>query len=120
LQVNEMRTIIAGSRNIEEYSLLLEAIKSSGIEITSVVSGGAPGVDTLGERYAEENSLTCTRFPANWEKYGKAAGPIRNRLMAANADALIAIWDGKSPGTKNMIQEAEKKGLQVYIAIQEE
>jgi hypothetical protein len=60
-------------------------------------------------------NIPCFRFPADWDRYGKAAGYIRNETMAANAEALIALWDGRSPGTKHMIDIARKKGLKVYV-----
>ena len=85
------------------------------MDITIVVSGGAPGVDTLGEQYADEMNIPVHVYEADWDKHGRAAGPIRNRKMAENAEALIALWDGKSKGTKNMIETATKKGLMVYV-----
>lgn len=54
-------------------------------------------------------------FPADWNKYGKKAGPIRNKKMANYAEALLAIWDGKSCGTKNMIQQAKENNLRIYV-----
>lgn len=110
-----METIIAGGRDYHNYDTVLEAIKESQFPISVVVSGGAKGVDALGERYALENNIHLEVYPADWEKHGRAAGPIRNRLMAENADALIAIWDGESIGTKNMIDTAIRLGLQVYV-----
>jgi hypothetical protein len=107
--------IIAGGRDIHDYELLKEAIQECQFPIATVVSGGAKGVDALGEKYAEENGLNLKIFNADWESHGRAAGPIRNRKMAENADALIAIWDGKSRGTKNMIETATKLGLLVYV-----
>ncbi|MBR1697914.1 MAG: DUF2493 domain-containing protein, partial [Anaerovibrio sp.] len=80
-----------------------------------IVSGHAPGADTLGERYAHEHGLKCELYPADWNTHGKAAGPIRNAEMANNADALIAFWDGESRGTKNMIETAKAKGLRVAV-----
>lgn len=106
-----MRVIIAGSRTIHRYDILLEMIEECGWNITTVLSGGAKGVDALGERYAEEMNIKLEVYPANWQKHGKAAGPIRNRLMAERADALIAIMDGYSKGTGNMIETAAKLGL---------
>lgn len=106
-----MRVIIAGSRDIHRYDILLEMVEECGWNITTVVSGGAKGVDALGERYAEEHDIKLVVYPADWEKHGRAAGPIRNKKMAENADALIAIWDGKSRGTSNMIETAAKHGL---------
>lgn len=101
-----MKIIIAGTRTIENYSLVQHAVKISKYEITEVVSGKARGVDKLGERYAKENDIHIEPFPADWNKYKKAAGYIRNKQMAEYADALILIWTGdikKSPGSYNML-----------------
>lgn len=110
-----MRTIIAGSRGITEYSIVLQAIIESDFKVTEVVSGTAEGVDRLGETFAHIGNIPCNRFPADWKKYGKSAGMIRNEEMARNADALIAVWDGKSKGTKGMIDIARLKGLKVFV-----
>jgi hypothetical protein len=110
-----MKTIIAGSRTIKDYKFLLEAILESGFIITEVISGNAEGADKLGERFAKENGIKLSARPADWPKYGKAAGPIRNEEMANEAECLIALWDGISKGTKHMIQIAKAKGLKIYI-----
>lgn len=110
-----MRVIIAGGRDITDFWLLQDAVEESGFDIETVVSGGAKGVDAMGEIFAEEMNLKLNIYEADWERHGRAAGPIRNRKMAENADALIAIWDGKSRGTKNMIETATKLGLLVYV-----
>jgi hypothetical protein len=110
-----MRVIIAGGRDYNNYDTVVDAIEESGFDIDTVVSGGARGVDHLGEIYAAEMNIKLVVFEADWETHGRAAGPIRNRKMAENAAALIAIWDGKSRGTKNMIETATKKGLLVYV-----
>lgn len=110
-----MKTIIAGSRTITEYQYILDAIHESEFEITEIVSGTAKGVDILGERYAKESNILLTKYPADWNKYGKSAGYIRNAEMAKYADQLIAIWDGDSRGTKNMIDIAEKHNLKIYV-----
>lgn len=110
-----MKTIIAGGRTITDYQLVLSAIEDSGFTITQVVSGMAPGVDTLAVQYATEKQLPLAEFWADWNRLGRAAGPMRNRQMAEYADALIAVWDGESRGTKNMIEEATKRNLQVYV-----
>ncbi len=81
------------------------------------MSGCAKGVDELGERHARETGRPIAKFPADWKKYGRAAGPIRNNEMARYADALIAVWDGKSRGTEHMIESAESKNLKVYVEI---
>lgn len=110
-----MKTIIAGSRGVTDYNIVLEAIKQSGFEITEVVSGTARGVDKLGERYAVENVIPITRFVPDWNKHGKRAGFLRNAEMGDYADALVAVWDGESRGTKQMIDYAIKKGLKVFV-----
>ena len=92
-----------------------QAVKESGFEISQVVSGMARGVDTLALQWASKHCMPVAKFPADWNKYGRGAGHIRNRQMADNADALVAVWDGKSRGTKNMIDTAKAKGLQVYV-----
>lgn len=110
-----MRTIIAGGRGITDKSIVWEAVESSGFDITEVVSGAARGVDTLGEEWARANGIPVEQFPADWSTHGRAAGPIRNAKMAAYGEALIAVWDGKSKGTGNMINNARKLGLEVFI-----
>lgn len=110
-----MKCIIAGSRTITDISKVKQAIEKSGWNIEEVVSGGARGVDALGEVYAQDNGKAVKRFPADWSKYGRSAGAIRNKQMADYADALIAVWDGKSKGTKNMINTARAKRLSVFI-----
>lgn len=110
-----MKTIIAGSRNIVDQEIIEKAVHESKFQITEVVEGGAKGVDTLARIWAEENRLPVREFKAEWRKYGKRAGPIRNRAMAEYADALIAIWDGNSRGTLNMIETAKKLDLKVFI-----
>lgn len=109
------QTIIAGSRAITDYQHLTDAIQQCPFEITSVVSGKAKGVDSLGEQYAIQNNLPVYEFPADWQKYGRGAGIIRNREMAKNAEALLALWDGKSKGTEAMIKLAEHAGIQIFI-----
>lgn len=88
-----MKVIMAGSRGIEDYALVKRAISKAGFAITEVVSGGAAGVDTLWERYAEEYGLPIKRFLPKWEKYGFAAGSQRNRAMSRYAKGLVLIWD---------------------------
>lgn len=110
-----MKTIIAGSRSITSQMLVDEAVSESGFTITEVVSGGAKGVDRHGELWAIGEYVPFKVFKADWKKHRKAAGPIRNEQMAEYADALIAVWDGQSPGTKHMIETARKRGLKVFV-----
>ncbi len=109
-----MKVIIAGSRTISDRESVEAAIKASGFEITEVVCGMARGVDTEGFNWAKDNNIPVKEFHADWEKYGRAAGPIRNKQMAEYADALIAIMAPNSKGTKNMIETAIKRGLKLW------
>ena len=125
--MKELRVIIAGSRDFNDYKLL----KKSAIEIitkktmlpdlTRIISGGARGADTLGERFANEMGLEISRFIPDWDGLGKRAGYVRNAEMAKfaveddNYGVLIAFWDGQSRGTKHMIDLANKYGLEVHV-----
>jgi hypothetical protein len=78
-------------------------------KIHTIVSGTAQGIDVCGEAYAREVKLAIERFHPDWEKNGKAAGPIRNREMAKHAHGLLLIWDGESKGSANMLSEMKKQ-----------
>lgn len=109
----EKRIVVAGCRNYFNYeqakAFIDFCLKNIKDEYTLIfVSGGAPGADALGERYALEHGYKVERYNADWEKYGRSAGPIRNEEMAKAADFVICFWDGKSRGTKSMIGFAEK------------
>ena len=124
--IKEHRVIIAGSRDMDDYDAVRQAVDEIFDEIrptspVCIVSGHCRGADILGERYAREHGLRLALFPARWNQYGRRAGYIRNMLMAeysANEDVagcLIAFWDGKSPGTKMMIDIAGKKGIDIRV-----
>lgn len=116
-----MKLIIAGSRNYTNEADFFHRMSQIIVavpwiqEATEVVSGTARGVDTLGEEWAALYGLDITRFPANWAKYGRRAGHIRNAEMAKYADGLIAFWNGVSPGTASMINLAKAEGLKIFI-----
>lgn len=110
-----MKVIIAGGRDITDYSLVESAVAESGFTPTLVISGCAPGADTLGEEWASKHNVSIQKFPADWNTHGKAAGPIRNRQMVAAADALIALHDGESRGTADCIKAATKAGIKVFV-----
>ena len=114
------KIIIAGGRDFMDYNLLKE--KTNKIlqekKVTHkivIISGCARGADTLGLRYASENAFDVEEYPADWDKYGKKAGYVRNVEMAENADSLIAFWDGKSKGTKHMIDIATERNLPTRV-----
>lgn len=110
-----MRVVIAGSRTITDIQHVEEAIRLSGFDVTEVVCGAASGVDTLGAEWGEEHNVPVKYFPADWKRHGKVAGMYRNNQMADYADAVIAVWDGKSRGTYHMIQVADLKKLQLFV-----
>lgn len=116
-----MKLIIAGSRYLEDYELVkfsvLNFLEINDIDLYTVkiVSGDAKGADALGERFAKEHDMPIQRFPADWDKFGRSAGPKRNKQMAEYATHLCAFWDGKSRGTGSMVKVAEAKGLTVHI-----
>ena len=110
-----MKTIIAGSRSITELHLVEDAVWNSDFLISEVVSGGARGVDTLALQWANNNRKKFRIFTPDWDGLGKRAGFVRNQEMADYADALIAVWDGESRGTRDMIERAQFKGLKVFI-----
>lgn len=115
-----MKVVIAGSRSITDMDVLLQAIEFSHWEndITEVVCGGAVGVDTLGKQWAEERLIKVQMFLPDWELYGGRAGIVRNKSIARYADVGILVWDGKSKGTKHMIEAMrdENKSFVVWNA----
>lgn len=128
--MKELRVIIAGSRDFDDFQKLMNSCNDILSKITDqhnnldkirIISGTARGADWLDEQYAKNAGYEVSRFPADWDGLGKRAGYVRNAEMAKYAMAdgnygiLIAFWDGKSKGTKHMIDLAEKNGLEVHI-----
>ena len=112
-----MKVIIAGGRYFDNYNelcLYCDKVLQNKIHM-EIVSGGAKGADALGEQYAKERNYRLKQFPAAWSKFGRSAGVIRNAEMANYATILIAFWDGRSRGTKSMINLAKKEGLKIYV-----
>ena len=103
------KLIIAGSRPIDSDELIEKHYRTAGLEAIEIVSGCARGVDTNGEHLAVKLNLPIARFPADWKKYDKAAGMIRNVEMAVYADAGLLFWDGSSKGTQSMEGELIKR-----------
>lgn len=117
-----MRTIIAGSRTLHDYRMVLGAMQlaaNRGITpVTQVLCGMAKGVDMQGYRWAREHLVPIREFPvtaADWLRIGRVAGFRRNAEMARNADALVAVWDGYSKGTESMIDLARLHCLKVFV-----
>lgn len=114
-----MKVIIAGSRDFSDYELLkskCDKILSQQVDI-EIVSGTANGADKLGETYANEKGYKLTKFPADWDNHGNSAGYKRNKEMAIYADTLIAFWNGRSKGTKHMIDLAYEHNLKVRVVM---
>jgi hypothetical protein len=110
-----MKVIIAGTRTLFPSLELMDAcIQNCGFNVTEIVEGGAPGVDTVARDYANVMDIPVKEFEAKWDQYGGMAGPMRNREMAQYADALILIWDGNSPGSKSMKKIAMELNLPIY------
>lgn len=110
-----MKLAIIGGRDFLDYELLKSVVDKVKTPITLIVSGGANGADRLAERYARERGIPTKIFPAEWDKYDKRAGFLRNVDIITEADGVIAFWDGESRGTKSSIEIAEKQGKKVYI-----
>lgn len=126
--MKELRIIIAGSRDFNDYKLLKTSIRDilkntslENINKIKIISGTARGADQLGEQFAKQFKLEVVRFAADWDRYGKRAGYIRNEEMAKyaikddNYGMLVAFWDGESKGTKHMINLAKKHGLEIHV-----
>lgn len=128
--MKEIRLIIAGCRNFYDKEIAYKYIKDTIDKLTSmypeytvhIISGGARGADSLGESYAKDHNIKLSVYPADWEKYGKSAGYIRNHQMvdAATEDKndiphLLAFWDMKSPGTNHTIIVAKGKHIPTTI-----
>lgn len=128
--MKELRIIVAGGRDFNDFPLLMNKCigiiatvtkEDNTIDKIRIVSGSARGADKLGEQYAQIAHYDVSRFPAAWDIYGKSAGYRRNADMAkfaseeGNIGILIAFWDGKSRGTKHMIDLAKRYGLDVYV-----
>ena len=107
---------ICGSRGFQDYQQLCAVLAIGHFD--KIISGGAAGADKLGERYAKEHGIALEVIKPEWGKYGKSAGMKRNMLMADMADYVFAFWDGKSPGTKGMIDYCKRKhkAIEVHTA----
>ena len=110
---------IIGSRGLSDYNTFLNKMKEIELptEEIRIVSGGAKGVDTLAERYADEMNYDKLIIKPEWSRYGKGAGIIRNKEIIKNADMIIAFWDGISPGTKHSIERAKKLDKRIVIVL---
>ena len=114
------RVVIAGCRDYTNYDEAKTYIDYCLSDIRKendiiIISGCASGGDAIGERYAKENGFKVEKYPADWKKYGRSAGPKRNKQMAEIANFVICFWDGKSKGTKSMIDYANEYSKPIRI-----
>jgi len=110
-----MRLAIIGSRDFNDYDLLDKTINNHFYDYSheelmfdEIISGAAAGADSLGAKFAKDNNIKLTEFPAQWEKYGKRAGFLRNEDIILNSDFVLAFWDGLSKGTANSLSIAKR------------
>ena len=118
--VKKYKYIVAGSRTFQNYPYLCQVLDTVKDEIEEIVCGDAKGADTLGSVYAYDNNIPIKFFPPNWSAFGKSAGFIRNAEMADYADKAIVFWDGKSPGTEDMIRKMKQLGKDVQVKLYDE
>lgn len=112
-----MATIaVVGSRDFTDYDKLSNVLDAHIDPIhDSLISGGARGADSLAQKYAYDNNISIMIIPADWDKYGKAAGPIRNAEIVEKATFVIAFWDGWSRGTNSTINLAKEAKKQCFV-----
>ena len=115
--VEKIKLAIVGSRTFNDYGLLCKTILENYDldRIGCIVSGGARGADSLGERFAKENGKDVIVLKAEWDKYGKSAGFKRNVDIIDTCDECIAFWDGVSHGTKHDIDLCKERGKECII-----
>ena len=111
----KVRVIVAGSRGFQNYPLMCKELDKIKDRIECIVSGDAGGADTYGCMYARDNNIPVRHCPADWQKYGTAAGRVRNKQMGDYGDELVAFWDGISPGTNDMINYMKQLGKKVTV-----
>ena len=104
---------VIGSRSFSNYKLLSETL--SALPVTKIVSGGAPGADSLGAQYAKENNIPLVEYLPEWDKYGKGAAYRRNITIIDNSEEVVAFWDGISPGTKHSLLYANNLKRPIFI-----
>ena len=113
----DIKLAIVGSRTFNDLNMFYKLIQMIKVyyNIIQIISGGARGADTIGEKYADDNNISKLIFKADWKKYGKKAGFIRNVDIIENCDLCLAFWDGESHGTKHDIELCEKMNKQCMV-----
>lgn len=106
-----MKIAVIGSRGLKVNDLG----KYLPVGVTEIVSGGAKGIDTCAREYALANGLKLTEFLPEYEKYGRGAPLKRNLQIIDYADEVLAFWDGRSRGTKYVIEQCKKRNKKVTV-----
>ena len=111
-----MRILVCGGRDFSDADFLSGILDAAKREYGNVeiINGGASGADKLAEAWAFARNVTCAAYPADWKKYGRAAGPIRNQRMLdkGRPELVIAFPGGR--GTDDMVRRAMEAGVFVY------
>ena len=110
-----MKVIVTGTGLIVDLSVVITAIETFPFKITEVVSTSGNIISILGEQWAKEQKIPIERFSASWKSFGSKAGLIRNSEMVQYSDGLIAIWDGKSVGTQDIIRKMSRADKTVHL-----
>jgi len=111
------RVLVSGSLSFDDYELLAATLDRflADKQNVVIVTGGATGAESLGERYAGDCGLVVKQYLADWERYGRGAKVIRNTQMIDAADQAVFFWDGKNKGIAELIEKAEAKGIPVEV-----
>jgi hypothetical protein len=114
-----MKLVVAGSRNFKLNIVdLWGFLALYGFALVDeIVSGGATGIDATAKEMAPAYQVKYKEFAADWDRYGRKAGPLRNKKMAVYGDALLLVWDGESPGSASMKKEMLNLNKPVYEVI---
>lgn len=108
-----MRVIVCGSRGWGDRYLIADVLADLPGD-TTIVHGAARGVDRVAGQEAQKLGLLVEEHPAEWDRYGTAAGFVRNERMAKlGADLVLAFWDGRSNGTRHMMDMAARYGIPI-------
>ena len=111
-----MKIAVIGSRDFEDYALL-ESKLNTLENITSIISGGAKGADSLAEQYALQHSIDVVVIKPDWKRYNRGAGLVRNKEIVDMADLVVAFWNGKSKGTLDVIEYSKKQTVKLITVL---
>ena len=113
------KIMVCGSRTISDKKLIFSKLDDMLLMHPNMIliSGGAKGVDSIGEEWAKSHRIFVEQYKPDWEKYGRGAGIVRNKIMVENSDFVIIFWDGVSKGTKSDIDFCKKLNKQYSLIL---